>query len=507
MNDAEAKRLLHGTMVLAAFAGVILLAPSLFGVLGLDDATRDVLTAFGRLVTTVALAAFAAAHRRVLTKVLFGAPATVTPDSAPPLWRAIASAAWLPLLIVYFVGAWAFGAVRQILDLGNAGNLVIGPILAVFVGLLTYGVLLLIVDRWYERPPDRGGTSPPLPADNSRLSADHGVPPLQRLAFRSLFARAAAIVALFVAVVFLLQLWGISVLRSDHPLVQIVGVLVVVFGAYLAYQSVRIWFDRKIADESLPVDEAGSEEVTSGATRLATLLPIFRNFVLIFIVVLVVMVVLAEIGVNIAPLFAGAGVVGLAVGFGAQTLIRDIFSGAFFLLDDAFRKGEYVEVGGTTGAVERILLRSMQLRHHNGPLHTIPFGEITQLTNYSRDWVVMKLPIRLPHDTDIEKVRKLIKRLGREMAAEPEFDGMFLDPPKSQGVVDIDDSAMIVRIKFMTRPGSQFIARRHVYTRLQELLAREGIRFANRQVIVRVQSDEPLSPAAREAAAGAVLEN
>ncbi|MEM8664899.1 MAG: mechanosensitive ion channel family protein, partial [Pseudomonadota bacterium] len=217
----------------------------------------------------------------------------------------------------------------------------------------------------------------------------------------------------------------------------------------------------------------------------------------------VAMVGLSSLGVDVAPLFAGAGVVGLAIGFGAQALIRDVFSGAFFLLDDAFRKGEYVEVGGVTGQVEKISVRSFQLRHHEGPLHTLPFGEIKQLTNYSRDWVIMKLPVRLTYDTDVEAVRKLVKKLGQEMAADPEYGHLFLEAPKSQGVVQMEDSAMIIRVKFKTKPGDQFLVRRHVYTRLRDLFAENDIHFAHREVTVRVAGtdDEEVK---RKAALGAV---
>ena len=217
---------------------------------------------------------------------------------------------------------------------------------------------------------------------------------------------------------------------------------------------------------------------------------------------IVLMVALASLGVDVAPLFAGAGVVGLAIGFGAQSLIRDVFSGAFFLLDDAFRRGEYVEVGSVAGQVEKISVRSFQLRHHEGALHTLPFGEIRQLTNFSRDWVIMKLPVRLTYDTDVEKVRKLVKRLGQEMAADPELGPLFMEPPKSQGVVQMEDSAMIVRVKFKTKPGDQFVLRRHVYQRLREVFAQNDIHFAHREVTVRVAGTED-EETKRRAALGA----
>ena len=204
------------------------------------------------------------------------------------------------------------------------------------------------------------------------------------------------------------------------------------------------------------------------------------------IVILSGLAILGELGVNILPLLAGAGVVGLAIGFGAQTLVKDIISGVFFLIDDAFRKGEYIDIGSVKGTVEKISLRSMQLRHHNGPLHTIPFGDIRHVTNFSRDWVIMKLSLRLTYDTDAEKVRKLIKKLGQEMAEEPNLKPLFLQPLKSQGVIEMQDSAQIMRVKFMTRPGDQWGLRRVVFARIRDLFEKEGIRFASREVAVRI---------------------
>ena len=217
--------------------------------------------------------------------------------------------------------------------------------------------------------------------------------------------------------------------------------------------------------------------------------------------------VLSYLGVNVAPLFAGAGLVGIAIGFGAQTLIRDIFSGAFFLIDDAFRKGEYVEIGQVKGVVEKISMRSFQLRHQLGALHTVPFGEIKQLTNYSRDWVMMKLPLRLTYDTDVEKVRKLIKKLGEQLLADPVIGPLFVQPLKSQGVHSMEDSAMIIRVKYMTRPGDQFVTRKVIYAAIREIFQREGVHFAHREVTVRLADGvhaENLTPEEREAIAGSV---
>jgi small-conductance mechanosensitive channel len=188
-------------------------------------------------------------------------------------------------------------------------------------------------------------------------------------------------------------------------------------------------------------------------------------------------------------------------------LVRDIFSGAFFLFDDAFRKGEYIDIGSVKGTVEKISVRSFQLRHHLGPLHTIPFGEIQYLTNFSRDWVIMKLKLRVTYDTDVERVRKLVKNLGVELLDDPVIGHNFIQPLKSQGVVEMQDSAMIIRVKFMTKPGDQWLVRKKVYHEIRELFAREGIKFAHREVTVRLadgKKEEDLTPKEREAITGAV---
>ncbi len=176
-------------------------------------------------------------------------------------------------------------------------------------------------------------------------------------------------------------------------------------------------------------------------------------------------------------------------------------------MDDAFRKGEYIDIGDVKGTVEKISVRSFQLRHHLGALNTIPFGEIKVLTNYSRDWVIMKLPLRVTYDTDVEKVRKLIKKLGQELLSDPVIGDNFIQPLKSQGVIEMQDSAMIIRVKFMTKPGDQWLVRKKVYQDIRELFAREGIKFAHREVTVRLadgKEAEDLTPKQREAVTGAV---
>ncbi|XWN32673.1 MAG: mechanosensitive ion channel [Devosia sp.] len=137
---------------------------------------------------------------------------------------------------------------------------------------------------------------------------------------------------------------------------------------------------------------------------------------------------------------------------------------------------------------------------------TVPFGDIRHVANLSRDWVIMRFPLRLPYGTDTEKVRKMIKKLGQELRDHPVFGSQFLQPLKSQGVVQMEDSAMITPVKFMARPGEQWVLRRLVLTRIHELFEDNGIRFANREVTVQLGDDHrpnALDRTDREAIAGA----
>ena len=126
----------------------------------------------------------------------------------------------------------------------------------------------------------------------------------------------------------------------------------------------------------------------------------------------------------------------------------------------------------------------LRLRHPRGMVYTIPFGDMGSVQNFSRDYIITKLDIRVRYDADIDKIRKIVKKLGRELAKEEEIGSLLLSPIKSQGVREMDDSAMILRVKFKTKPGDQFVVRREVYRNIQERFREQGIEFAHRNVTV-----------------------
>jgi small-conductance mechanosensitive channel len=271
--------------------------------------------------------------------------------------------------------------------------------------------------------------------------------------------------------------------------------LIILSIGYILYEAVSLLINRKLAAEYTasgynPDNEelGGGDGGGAGGSRLSTVLPLILMVSRAAIVVIFLLLALGNIGVDTTPLLAGAGIVGLAIGFGAQKLVTDVMSGIFFLIDDAFRTGEYVEVEGTMGTVEKISIRSMQLRHHKGPVHTLPYGEIPKITNFSRDWVIMKLRFTVPFNSDPNQIKKIFKKIGQDMLVMPEFENDFLAPFKSQGVLEIDDVGMVIRGKFMCKPGTQFMIRKEIYNRVNAAFAEAGLEFARREVRVALPS-------------------
>ena len=247
---------------------------------------------------------------------------------------------------------------------------------------------------------------------------------------------------------------------------------IILLAADFGWSVAKALIARKLV-EIMPVGHGTTANAQQA--RLFTLLPIFQNLLLAIIVVIAILMVLSSLGVEIAPLIAGAGVAGVAIGFGAQTLVKDVISGMFYLLDDAFRIGEYVQSGNYKGTVESFSLRSVKLRHHRGYLSTVPFGELGAVQNMSRDWVIDKFSVTVDYNTDIEKARKLIKKLGQELLENPEYAPHIIEPLKMQGVENFGAYGIELRLKMMTKPGEQFTIRRRAWFRLKQIFEANGI--------------------------------
>jgi small-conductance mechanosensitive channel len=253
-----------------------------------------------------------------------------------------------------------------------------------------------------------------------------------------------------------------------------------VFVGFVIWELLKFVTDPYVAPKAgasiAPGDRAG---VSPHASRLSTLVPLLRAALGIVIALVALLIVLADLGVNITPLLAGASILGLAVSFGSQALVKDIVSGIFYLTDDAFRVGEYIECGQTRGIVEGFTLRSIRLRHPSGQLHTIPFGDLGKIANFSRDWAIVKYDFSFPRDADIEKVRSAVDGIDSELRRDPDFGRKILEPLKTQGVVGITDNALVIQFRFAAEPGNPEVIQREVMHRLMHAFQDQDIEFGS----------------------------
>jgi small-conductance mechanosensitive channel len=328
-------------------------------------------------------------------------------------------------------------------------------------------------------------------ADISAVHGTHQFSPLH-VGRRMLVAVASAAVFVMLARSWLVDVLGLFTWEEfrvfDQAMVMVLTVLIL---GYLAYELLGLWTSRKFGNAMLALPGMHADDgAPAGApvtSRLSSIMPILRGFFGVLIVATAVLLGLDRLGVNISPLLAGAGIFGLAFSFGSQALVRDIVSGIFFVADDAFRVGEYIQAGSHKGTVERLSIRSVRVRHQNGQFHTIPYGQLGAVTNFSRDYATLKFNLRLARDADVEKARKLTKAVGAELAEVPEYAEEFLEPLKMQGVTDIEPNALLCRFKFTVRPGKQTMIQREAIKRLHRAFGQNGIEFASNAVVVQGQ--------------------
>ena len=309
--------------------------------------------------------------------------------------------------------------------------------------------------------------------------------------------RGIRVVLIVLAAILLARAWGLdmsSMESAEHPTLSLIlrallNAAIIVIAADFGWSIIKALIERKLGVDMSPI--GGDEEVhvlDPQQARLRTLLPIIKNILFAVILVMAILMILSSIGIQIGPLIAGAGVVGVAVGFGAQTVVKDVISGVFYLLDDAFRVGEYIMSGKYMGTVESFSLRSIKLRHHRGPLFTIPFGELGAVQNQSRDWVTDKFNITVGFDTDLEFARKLIKRIGLALAEDPDFKPWVIEPIKMQGVQEFGDYGIVIRLKMTLKPGGAFQMKRKFYVQVRQVFKEQGIKLPGPSV--QVQQDE-----------------
>ncbi|MFP4095900.1 MAG: mechanosensitive ion channel family protein [Cyclobacteriaceae bacterium] len=218
-----------------------------------------------------------------------------------------------------------------------------------------------------------------------------------------------------------------------------------------------------------------SESKDEKEKRINTLINILRQAGSIVIWIIFLMIILKEVNLDIGPLLASAGIVGLAVGFGAQELVRDFISGFFMLLENQVRAGDVAIINGQGGLVEEIALRTITLRDFSGTVHIFQNGKINTLANMTKEWSAMVFDVGVAYKEDTDKVRRVMKEVGDELMNDPEYKDSILEPLEIFGVDRFGDSAVVVKARFKTKPIKQWSVGREYNGRLKKAFDREGI--------------------------------
>jgi moderate conductance mechanosensitive channel len=392
--------------------------------------------------------------------------------------RSVVARAWLPIgltavacLFLFFV----FGLSLGLLSYYYGATSTVGVLLVLLV-------LEQLTERgWHDADPD---------ADRPSCGTD-------RLVARSMHRILRVLVPL-IALLALVWIWvdaiQLPAAEAARTLRSATAAVATLMVAYVAWVLCRLAIDRHLQGVSVGPKLPGIDDDGESApgSRLQTMLPLLRAVFGILIAVIATLIVLSRLGIDTAPLIAGAGVFGLAISFGSQSLVRDVISGLFYMWDDAFRVGEYIDTGRLKGTVEKLGIRSLKLRHHNGPLHTIPYGQLGAGTNLSRDFATTKFNLRLEPGADIELVRRTAKQIGLAMQQDPEIALEVIVPLKMQGIAEITENAVVVRFKFTARPVKPSWVQREYLKRMYRVFAEKGINFASGALTLQTAPPRPV---------------
>ena len=232
---------------------------------------------------------------------------------------------------------------------------------------------------------------------------------------------------------------------------------------------------------------AGVVPTEDEAQRASTLTRVIQSTALVTMVAIAGLMILRELNLDITPLIAGASVVGVAVGLGAQTLIKDVIGGFFILLEDQFAIGDAIQVGNIAGGVEKMTLRATFLRDLEGTLHVVPNGEMRIVSNRTKDWSRVVVNLGVAYEEDIGRVVAALEKIGRDFYQDEEFAPLLLEEPTVTGVEALGDWAVTVRIMVKTKPGEQWGVARELRRRIKESFEREGIEmpYPRQEVLMR----------------------
>lgn len=446
-------------LIVVSVWGYVLLQAALL--LGLPAAGYVAAAKSVGLIVTALLIVLVLQSRESVAHWIRGEPVEGGRRIVPGGARSRAAEIWHVAVIAYLAGiylVWAFNIAGGFLYLLRATVITL-----LVIGLLAAG------EYWVPRLFNRfSGFDAPLVARHPLVAAraNRYLPILRRVLVYAVRIVAALIV---------LAAWQVgvtAVLFSDTGR-DILGRLFDI--AIVFVLSLGAWeFANGLITAHLNKRDASGASLIRSA-RMRTLLPLIRNALMIVIAVMATLVVLSEIGVDIAPLLAGAGVAGLAIGFGAQSLVKDVITGAFILFEDTINVGDVVDIDGTGGLVEGMTVRTIRLRDLSGNVHTIPFGSIATVTNMTRDFSYYLLDVGVAYRENTDEVVAIMREVDAELREDPTLGPDIIAPIEILGVDRFEDSAVIVRGRVKTLPIRQWDVGREFNRRLKLKFDERGI--------------------------------
>ncbi|MDR3494852.1 MAG: mechanosensitive ion channel [Ancalomicrobiaceae bacterium] len=389
---------------------------------------------------------------------------------------------WHTIAIFVIVALWLVWATRLQGDLSHSLQPIFMSI-AVLVAARLFAILALgLLDRMFHVNLDLAKRFPGLEERANR--------------YYPLLRRIVALVIGWIAVIALLEAWGVDALvwfRSDAIGGRLVSALTTI--ALALAIAVAVW---EVANAAMErhLARLAREARYARSARLRTLQPILRSSLQILIVTVVTLTVLSEIGVNIAPLLAGAGIIGIAIGFGSQKLVQDLITGLFLLLENAMQVGDWVTVSGLSGSVENLSIRTIRLRAGDGSIHIVPFSSVTSVTNSNRGIGNAAISVSVAFEEDTDHVGQVLRQIADDMRRETKFKPMMLGSLQLWGVDKVDGASVTIVGQIVCTDSGRWDVQREFNRRMKQRFHELGIVIAASNQSVLVQ--RPVAAAAPE---------
>jgi small conductance mechanosensitive channel len=493
LADTQALRLNKWLRILLVTGAVSYVVISISEILGLPAAGTRAVTRILVLAVHIELATMIWLARHVVAGWIRGRP---DPRKGVAPWRQRLAAYWHYLALFYILALWVAWAAGVPNAFGALLRVVLCFMAAIILGRLGWSGSAQGLERLF---PDPAGRDLKHPNFIGRARA-----------YNPLIKTLIRICIIIVVLAVILLGWGIQLLPwllknplSRSLLSALAGVLVIVAIALLMWEFASNWLDLRIQR----LADAGK---TRQALRLRTLLPILKATIGTAIGVVAGLFSLNRIGVNAAPLLAGAGVVGIAIGFGSQKLVQDIITGLFLLLEDTMQVGDVVTLAGMSGTVEALSIRTIRLRGGDGSMNIIPFSAVTTVTNQTRDFGYAQISVGVAYEENVDHVCAVLTDIARGMRKEPNWGSMMRDDLQINGLDQLGASALVITGQIRTGPGQHWAVRREFNRRMLIRFAEEHIEIPYTYLppapAAVPENSQPQAPAGSDPAAPAAAE-